>query len=131
MATKSIQDKVEEEIIEIDDTPDKIDEGTQKAKGRKGQIIQKNYVLNDSSALKKKKRNETRKEAFNLGTEARDGSNMVIEMKTSFFEYVKSQFVQDILKNQDIVKVENAFGAKATTENSGDAYVEFSFDINF
>ena len=70
MATKSIQDKVEEEIIEIDDTPDKIDEGTQKVKGRKGQIIQKNYVLNDSSALKKKKRSETRKEAFNLGTES-------------------------------------------------------------
>ena len=57
MASDAIQNKAEEEVIEIDETPDKIDGGTVKVKGRKGQTIQKNYVLNDSSALKKKKRN--------------------------------------------------------------------------
>ena len=69
----------------------------------KGQVIQKNYVLNDSSALKKKKRNESKKEPYNLGTEARDGSNMVIQAKTSFFEHVKAQFIDDIL-NSKILK---------------------------
>ena len=81
-------------------------------KGQVGKVIEKNYVLNDSSALKKKKRNECRKEPFNLGTEARDGSNMVIQMKTSFFEHVKAQFINDLLKIEDIEKVENAIGAK-------------------
>ena len=52
------------------------------AKVKKGLTVQKNYVLNDTSALKKKMRHEGRKEPYNLGTEARDGSNMVIEMKT-------------------------------------------------
>ena len=50
---------------------------------KKGQVVQRNYVLNDTAALKKKKRHETRKEPYNLGMEARDGSNMVIQMKTS------------------------------------------------
>ena len=56
------------------------------AETAKGLVIQKNYVLNDTAALKKKMRNETRKEPYNLGTEARNGSSMTIEMKTSFFE---------------------------------------------
>ena len=97
----------------------------------KGQVTYRNYVLNDSSALKKKKRNETRKEAFNLGTEARDGSNMVIQMKTTFFEHVKSKFIEDMLKHKDIVKVENALGSKVATENSGEAFVEYSLDLTF
>ena len=58
-----------------------------------GQVVQKGYVLNDTGALKKKLRQESRKEPFNLGVEARDGSNMVIEMKTSFFEHVKNNLL--------------------------------------
>ena len=63
----------------------------------KGQVIQKNYVLNDAGALRKKLRHETREHAFNLGVEARDGSNMVVELKTSFFAHVKSNLVKDLL----------------------------------
>ena len=40
----------------------------------KGQVIQKNYILNDTAALRKKIGHEKRKEACNLGVEARDGS---------------------------------------------------------
>ena len=40
-------------------------------------VLKRNYVLNDSNALKKKLKNESRSEPYNLGTEARDGSNMV------------------------------------------------------
>ena len=39
--------------------------------GPVGKVIEKNYVLNDSSALKKKKSHEKRKEPYNMGTEAR------------------------------------------------------------
>ena len=53
-------------------------------KVKKGQVIQRNYVLSDTGALKKKMRHESRNEPFNLGVEARDGSNMVIEMKHHF-----------------------------------------------
>ena len=97
----------------------------------KGQVIQKNYVLNDSGALKKKLRHETREDAFNLGVEARDGSNMVVELKTSFFEHVKSNFVNDLHLMNEIVTIDNAVASKATTENSGGAFVEYSLDITF
>ena len=98
---------------------------------RKGQVIQRGYVLNDTGALKKKLRHESRKEAFTLGVEARDGSNMVIEMKTSFFEYMKSNFINDVTKKDGIESIENAVAAKAQTESSGNAFVEFSLDIGF
>ena len=96
-----------------------------------GQIIQKNYVLNDANALKKKKRHESRKEAYNLGTEARDGSNMVIQMKTSFFEHVKAGFIHDLVSMEGIEQIDNAIGAKVSTESSGEAFVEYSLDIKF
>ena len=56
-----------------------------------GRTVQKDYILNDISALKKKVRHETRPEAFDTGSEASNGSNVVIQMKTSFFEHVKKQ----------------------------------------
>ena len=97
-----------------------------------GKIIQQNYVLNDSAALKKKLRNETKmKEPFNTGTDSKDGSNVVILMKTSFFEHVKGNLIQDLLKIDDITKIENAVAAKAQTANSGDAYVEYAMVITF
>ena len=106
-------------------------EAIEATKVMKGQVVQKNYVLDDTGALKKKLRHETRKEAFTMGVEARDGSNMVIEMKTSFFENVKAKFVHDMLVTEGIVTVENAVAAKAPTESSGSAYVEYSLDISF
>ena len=98
---------------------------------KKGQVIQKNYILNDTAALKKKMRQESRKEAYNMGVEARDGSNMVIETKTSFFEHIKACFINDLVKMNGIESVENAVAAKAPTENSGGAFVEYSLDITF
>ena len=79
---------------------------------KKGNVCQRNYVLNDSNALKKKVKNEKRTEPFNLGTEARNGANMVVQMKTSFFEHFKSNFINDIVKKGDIENVENALGTK-------------------
>ena len=95
---------------------------------KKGQVVQRNYVLNDVAALRKKKKHETRKEPYNLGTEARDGSNMVIQMKTSFFEHVKAEFIKDLVCMEGIELVENALGAKASTESSGEAFVEYLLD---
>ena len=97
----------------------------------KGQVVQRNYVLNDTGALKKKLRHETRKDPFNLGTEARNGSSMVVEMKTSFFEHVKSEFIKELITQDGIKNVDNAIGAKANTEKSGEAFVEYSLDITF
>ena len=99
--------------------------------GLPGSVIQKDYVLNDIGALKKKQKCETRKEAFNHGTEARDGSNMVVLLKTSLFEHVKAIFINELVEMESIEQVENALGSKASTENSGDAFVEYSLDIRF
>ena len=95
-----------------------------------GNVLQRNYVLNDSNALKKKLKHEDRPEPYDLGTEARDGSNVVIEMQTSFFEHVKSLFIQDLVRYNDIEKVDNAVAAKVSS-SSGEAFVEFSLDITF
>jgi hypothetical protein len=52
-------------------------------------------------------------------------------MKASFFDYVKANFINDLEDNENILSVENAEGAKAATENAGDAYVEYSMEISF
>ena len=79
---------------------------------KKGRVIQETYVLNDMAALKKKGSNETnRKEAFNTGADARDGSNVVIL--------------------DGITLIDNAVGTIAQTANSGDAFVKYALDITF
>ena len=93
-----------------------------------GQTIQRNYVLNDIGALKKKIRHESRKDPYNQGTEARDGSNMVLLFKTSFFEYLKYNFINDLVKASGIDNVHNVIGAKVNSESSGEAFVEFSLE---
>ena len=95
-------------------------------KDKKGNVIQRNYLLTDSNALKKKVKHETQNEPFNLGT---DGSNMVIEMNISFFEQFKGLFINDLVGMDDIVKVDNAPGSKVATGNSAEAFVEYSMDI--
>ena len=98
----------------------------------RGRVIQKNYVLNDTAAMKKKLKNETsKKEPFNAGTDAKDGSNVVILMKTSFFEHVKSCFIQDLVKMEGVVKIENAVGVKVQSTSSGEGFVEYALDITF
>ena len=94
-------------------------------------IQKRNYVLNDVNALKKKVKHESRTEPFTSGNDARDGSNVVIAMKTSFFEYTKSKFLNDLLENPGIVKVDNALGSKVASSNSKEAFVEYSVDITF
>ena len=98
---------------------------------RRGTVTQRSYVMNDLGALRKKLKHEGRKHDFIISNEAKDGSNTVIQMKTSFFEFTKAKFIEEILQNQDIVSVQNAEAVKAATETSGEAYVEFSMDITF
>ena len=101
-------------------------------KTRKGNVVQRNYTLNDTGALKKKLKWETsRKVDFALGKEAKNGCNISLLMKSSFFEMVKEFFIADLEEVGDIVLVENAEAAKAGTEHSGDAYVEYSMEITF
>ena len=96
-----------------------------------GKTVQRNYILNDTAALKKKVRHESRKEAFNTGTDAKDGSNVVLLFKTSFFEHVKNHFLQDLIQQNDITQIKNAVGAKVSSEASGDAFVEYSVEVQF
>ena len=78
-----------------------------------GKVVQRNYVLNDTAAMKKKLKNEmNKKEPYDKGVDAKDGSNVVLFLKTSLFEYVKSQMMQDLLKMDEVRKIDNAVGIK-------------------
>ena len=76
--------------------------------GKMGKIVQRNYILNDVGALKKKLKHEGRKSEFEIGTEAVDGSNIIVPLKASFFEFVKAHMVHDLEEKDDIKCVENA-----------------------
>ena len=91
----------------------------------------KNYVLNDVAALKKKLQHEKRTTDFHISKEAKDLSNIVIQMRASFFEYMKSHLLEELESNQNILKIENAERSKAMTESSGEAFEEYSLDITF
>ena len=103
----------------------------EKVKTKKGKVKQRNYVLNDAGALRKKMRHEGKKQEIAITKEAKDCSNITVAMKASFFEFVKAHFINDLEKNEDVLQIENAEGAKAGTESHGEAYVEFSMDITF
>ena len=98
---------------------------------RKGKVVQKNYVMNDLGALRKKLKHEGRKKEYILAKEGKDGCNAVIQMKASFFDFTKAKFIEEIQASQDIDDVKNALAAKAGTDGSGEAYVEYSMDIVF
>ena len=98
---------------------------------KKGKVVQRNYVMNDVGALRKKLRHEARKQEFLLAKEAKDCSNVVVQMKASFFDYTKAKFIDEVQENNDINDISNGEAAKAATESSGDAYVEYSMDITF
>ena len=94
-------------------------------------IKQRNYKLNDVSALKKKAKQENREADIEIGNEAKNLSNVTIPMRASFFEFVKAFFVKDLLNDVNILKIDNIERAKAKTDLHGDAYVEFSLEITF
>ena len=99
--------------------------------GSTGQVIQRKYVLNDIGALKKKVRNETRTEPYDQGTEAKNGSNVVVLFKTSFFKNAKNHFIKDLIQMEGINNIQNVIATKANSESSGDAFVELSVEVNF
>ena len=76
-------------------------------------------------------RHEGKKQEIAISKEAKDCSNITVSLKASFFEFVKANFIDDLENNENILKIDNAEGAKAATESHGDAYVEYSMDITF
>ena len=91
---------------------------------KKGKVIQRNYVMNNVGALKKKLKHEARKQDFII-------ANLIVQMKASSFDFTKAKFIHEIQQNPDIVEIENTEAAKAATEVSGDAFVEYVMDISF
>ena len=66
--------------------------------------MQRNYVLNDVGSLKKKLKHENKKNEIVIGKEAKDGSNITVPMRASFFEFVKANFIQEI-ENDDNIRI--------------------------
>ena len=64
-----------------------------------------------------------RKEFYTLGTEAKNGANMKVLTRTSFFEFTKARFVSEIQELEEIIAVENHAKVKVNTETQGGAYV--------
>ena len=69
------------DVIEIEKNQpvvDQISEIANQDARKKGKIVQKNYVMNDLGALRKKLKHEGRQKEFILAKEASDGSNAII-----------------------------------------------------
>ena len=96
-----------------------------------GRTIQRGYILNNTAALKKKIRHESHRDPYDNGSETKDGSNMVVLLKTSFFEHVKGAYIKDVQCMEGITSDQNVVGTKVNSESSGEAFVEFSLDIHF
>ena len=96
-----------------------------------GSTKQRNYVLNDVGALKKKMAQEKRAEDIIISKEAKNFSNVIIHMRASFFEFVKANFIHELEQSPSIVNIQNAEGVKANTESCGEAFVEYSVEITF
>ena len=60
---------------------------------KRGKVVQRNYVLNDIGALRKKMSHEKRKHDFIISKEGKDGSNVILQMRASFFEFTKAKFI--------------------------------------
>ena len=110
----------------------KIEQLTKSLKTKRGRTLQRNYTLNEVSALKKKLDCETdRRSNFYMGNEASNGANIQVMMKTSFFEYTKAKFIEDIQASGVVTSVENATRVKVGTETQGEAFVEYAVTISF
>ena len=94
-------------------------------------VIKKDYILNDLEAIKKKLDNEYLQPEIQISSEAVDGANTIISMKTSLFEYAK-QFLMEALKQDTrIIKAEAVKKVVAKTNFHGEADVEFQLEITF
>ena len=85
-----------------------------------GKVIQRNYILNDVEAIKKKIRSERRGKDLSV-KEAKDGSNIMIALKASLFEIIKSNFIRDLQEDPNVISRKNAEGLKVSTLESGAA----------
>jgi hypothetical protein len=47
---------------------------------KKGKVVQRNYVMNDLGALRKKLKHEGRKKEYIIAKEAKDASNTVMKL---------------------------------------------------
>ena len=127
----------------IGSTSSKIPSMSNKKVGTKAEVVQRNYALNDIGALKKKLSQESNKEPYSNGKEAKDGSCFTITMRASVFERVKEGFIEDLSKDNRITKISNGLAATATVNvgngkaavvtgnGSKVAIVEYSMDISF
>ena len=92
-------------------------------------IINKEYVLNDLEALKKKLNNEHRKPEIQMSKEASNGSCATVGMKTSLFEYSKAVMTNILLKDARILEVRAVQKAVAKTNYNGNVDVESSLPL--
>ena len=99
-----------------------------KYKDGEAEVVMKEYILNDLKAFEKKwkMRNIT---PIKVSEEASNGSSIHVDLKTSLFEAVKNSFVKVVQSDPNISKVEQRRIVKAKTNNTGDADVEYIFEI--
>ena len=94
-------------------------------------VIQKDYVLNELEALKKKLDNEHLKPEISVSNQASDGSNVVISMKTSLYEFMKVNLMDAFNKDCQIVHTKAVKKAIAITHFHEKADIEFQLKIIF
>ena len=89
----------------------------------------KAYEINELDALKKKysKINEP----LGLSAEASDGSSISVKMKTSVFEVLRANLLDELEKNRTIDEVEQERVAQAATTSGHKADMEYHVGVEF
>ena len=94
-------------------------------------VEQKGYTLNDMEALRKKLKKSDLKPATAITDEAKNGSSINIDMKTSLFEYMKEMWIGDMKEHKSITNVTPLAKAQAETNENGKADVEYTFEVTY
>ena len=94
-------------------------------------VEQKGYTLNDVEALRKKLKKADLKPGIAITDEAKNGSSINIDMKTSLFEYMKEMWIGNMKELESILCVTPIDKAQAYTIVNGKADVEYTFEVNY
>ena len=91
-------------------------------------VIKKPYVLNELDAMRKKLNFQHRNPSISIEGEAKNGSTININVKTSLFEYTKARLIEELVAIPEILETEQTATATAPSKHSGIAEVEYQLE---
>ena len=91
-------------------------------------IIKKSYVLNELEAMRKKLNYQYRNPIISVEGEAKNGSTINVNVKTSLFEYTKAKLIEALKDDPQVIETNQTVTATALSKHSGTAEVEYQME---